>query len=490
MSVLGVVVTLRDPVVIPAQAATATRPQSLSYIPGATLLGIAAGRLYGELATQDAFAAFHAGAVRFGDAFALADSGHICLPVPISLHEPKTRGDKAPSATDERVRDFAAAERGQDFVQIRGRDCVMDGCARFHELGREASMRTAIAAETGLADEGQLYGYEALSAGQRFRARLDGDVALLARIGKALKGDHFIGRSRTAEFGRVRIEIEEASYWQLASGAAARGRRFVWLLSDAWFFDRYGFPTARPDADMFCPGCAIDWAHSFIRTRRVAPYNTAWRARAEERTLVTRGSVITLENCSLVPGLQSFGMGQERGLGMAFVSSHPIGEVLCTDAGAVTPPAPACPPLPAPTAFTNWLKGKQAGIQSRATAAATSDDDLQTLRGLYRRARHIAGEPVGPTASQWSGLATFLASDIQTGSLLGTREDRDSRLWGARYGLGEGDTGTFRDFVTTILKAKDGRTRLRLLAQKARRAIEEEEWLDPQRDERGAVNDQ
>ncbi len=489
----GLVVTLLEPVVVSAQAATASRMQTLTYLPGATFLGIAASKLYGSLGRQGVF---HSGEVRFEDAFPLQDSGHICLPAPMSLHRKK---EASLSKVTENVCDFATCARKPNYKQIRGTDIVLDGEARFYTPRRMASLRTAIDFETGLADEGQFYGYEALAPGQRFRTRIVGDDDdRVSKIVDALCGEHFIGRSKTAEFGRVIIEAErDAASWSLTADGSGVGKRFVWFLSDAWLYDRYGLPTARPEAEIFREKAThntveIDWAHSFARTRHAAPYNAKWRARAEERELITRGSVLTLLNCDLKPGLCTFGMGQERGYGLAFVSEKPLKEVFSGQ--AVNPPELGdvgvfhAETIGDVTEFSEWLKSKMKRVQESKIFA--NEDDLKSLQNCYKAARRLAGEPVGPSASQWARLATCLVDDIPLDSLLGPSEDRDSTLWGARFDVGEGEQGTFRGFVRDFLNAGES-VRLRHLAQKARRAIEAENWLVPQgvEPETGSGND-
>ncbi len=460
----GLLITLLDPIVLPSQAATASRMETLTYLPGATLLGIAAAKLYGQLGEAGVF---HSGAVRFEDAFPVNDSGHLCLPAPRSLHRPKQKTlTSAPSA-----KDFATAEREAGHKQIRGKDVALDGSAGFFTPKRMASMRTAIAFKTGLADEGQLYGYEALAPGQRFRARVSGPADWVAQITEALCGEHFIGRSKTAEFGRVRIEAD--SGWDLTAASAEKGERFVWFLADAWLHDAQGLPTARPEAGMF-NAKTINWARSFVRTRRVAPYNATWNARGEERELITRGSVLTLTGCDLAPGLHVFGMGQERGHGLAFVSADPLGDVLKT---AVDPIAPQ--PLRSPkvsfTPFSKWLGTRLDRVKARQKAAQEADADLKKLRDHYIAAKRIAGEEVGPTPSQWNGLASRLAEEAP---LLRDPGDQDSKLWGARFAAGKGDEGTFRGFVKEIFDQDGGPERLRHLAQKMCRAMDDPDWPD------------
>ncbi len=115
-----------------------------------------------------------------------------------------------------------------------------------------------------VADDGQLYAYEALSPGQRFWARLESDdVGLLTKVKDALLGEAFVGRSKTAEFGRVRIEAVEP--WGddiVSTTAAATGARFIWLLSDSWFLGVDGLPTGRPEPEI-SSAARIDWSRSF-----------------------------------------------------------------------------------------------------------------------------------------------------------------------------------------------------------------------------------
>lgn len=485
MIIQGFVVTLLDPVALPTQAATASRPQTLTYLPGASFLGIAAAKLYDAL-NQNAFAAFHSGAIRFEDAFPVQNSGHICLPAPLSLHHPKSSAAGG-RATAQDMRDFAAESFEPNYKQIRGKDVTLDGKAEFYTPPREASMRTAIDFDTGLADEGQLYGYEALSPGQRFRGRIVGDDDMLAKITgnsgdflakitQALIGEHFIGRSRTAEYGRIEITLEDTA-WTLPAEAAASGQRYVWLLSDMWLHDACGLPTNRPTSETFGTK-SIDWAHSFVRTRRVAPYNAKWAARGEARDLITRGSVLTLEGCALSPGLHHFGMGQERGYGLAFVSAEPLRELLKHEINPLSRRADAHSAEPVPTQFSSWLEGRLERVQAKQRAATGADGDLAALRKHYAAARHLAGEPVGPGASQWAGLATRLSDEISVDTLLGEADDRDSKQWGARFKSGTEESGTFRGFVQGILKSEDDPARLRHLAAKARRAIDAEHWLE------------
>lgn len=78
---------------------------------------------------------------------------------------------------------------------------------------RELRLKTAIDPQQGRAEEGRLFGYDALLRGQTFQARLDADYDvnpdLFRRVTDALSGERLLGRSRSAEYGRARLEPVE-----------------------------------------------------------------------------------------------------------------------------------------------------------------------------------------------------------------------------------------------------------------------------------------
>ena len=86
--------TLLDDCVFSARNATEGGHHSLSRIPGQTLLGAAAARLYGTFIERgdDAYTAFHSGRVRFLDGLP-SDADAIAYPVPLAWHRPKSGGD-------------------------------------------------------------------------------------------------------------------------------------------------------------------------------------------------------------------------------------------------------------------------------------------------------------------------------------------------------------------------------------------------------------
>ena len=88
-------IVLNTDAVLTADASSSQVHRSLEYVPGRTLLGVAASRLYADLSAEDAFTVFHSGKVRFGDGIPVLDSRSPCGPTPLSFHREKLHPEGA-----------------------------------------------------------------------------------------------------------------------------------------------------------------------------------------------------------------------------------------------------------------------------------------------------------------------------------------------------------------------------------------------------------
>ncbi len=304
MRVIRIEFKLRDKVIQSEYAASAGQHKSLSYIKGASLLGAVAGRIYTRLGSSDSFTAFHSGKVRFCNALPISPSGLETLPVPLAwMHE------KGESATKEKLllvdkisstTLFNTMKDSEGLVQMR-----QGYFSKAGELVQPITtyrLRTAIdASRFGRAQESQLFGYEALSAGSRWimRIHLDDDAAKILEnsIMDALQDTILrFGSSRGAEYGRAEILsliAEDAAEYALPD--AAIKQVVVYLVSDTAMMDpETGLPTLTPRAHYF--GLPEKWKlvlhRSAVLTRRYSPYNGHRRRRDLERTVLRQGSVL------------------------------------------------------------------------------------------------------------------------------------------------------------------------------------------------------
>lgn len=458
----ALLITLVDPVITTAASATASAPEALPYIPGAMLHGVAASQAYRDSSLSgEMFKLFHDGAVRFGDGFPVDGDGSVGLPAPMSLQALKGKppvtenlnDPDAPRYLSEHVEDFAERDRDdQQWKSVGSRAFASD--RKLIDVKSSTTMRTAIDPDAGRAADSQLFSYEALDAGQRFFAVIEADNENdLERVIPLLTGQRILGRSKSAEFGRVEIEEVASAFEITPSKCVADKPLYVWLLSDLWAQEQYGQPSVRPDPKQmgFGASAEIDWRHSFILTRRVSPFNAYWKMRGLEREVIQRGSVLTVTNVDpdQICGLRHFGFGTELGCGLAVVSNDPPLAMLpeMTFRVAAKKEERSFAADPTETLLSSWLMRRAGSSKTQVTPQELADD----LYARYGAAKDWHGKPVGPAPSQWGALRTILETNGDVTAVIGKADDRNEReVWNARFA--EGPEGTFAGWVRAKLQ--------------------------------------
>lgn len=420
-------VTLLDDVVISSRAATYGGHRSLDYLPGANLLGAAAARLYAQLGEEQAWSAFHSGRLRFGNAlpFCGEEAGDgWAFPMPLCFHEEK---GGEPAVEHGRL---AAANiknplagplpEGRSYRPLGGDYLTATGRV-LAEVPR-LRMKTAIDTEQGRAADGQLFGYAGLPRGAVFAFTLEGDdglEALAAAVAAALTGELRLGRSRSAEYGRVRVEPLAAL--PAFPSLEAQGREVtLWLLSDLAVEDDLGQPTWQPRFEWLGTGSGITGslvpAKSFLRVRSYAPFNGHYRTRELERPVIAQGSVLTfrldrpLDEAARRGLAAGVGLYRQAGLGRVWVDPPPLlkkpehhfrelpAAVAETKAPAEKLPLPDHP-------LAQWLEARVGREEESRRAEAAAAGWIAQLPALYRSARLLQSAPrgvrVGPSPSQW-----------------------------------------------------------------------------------------
>ncbi|MGQ0566599.1 MAG: hypothetical protein ACT4OK_16215 [Gemmobacter sp.] len=401
-------------------------------------------RAYGSGTAQpDVLDRFHGSRLRIGDALLACDCGaNVALPAPRSLHEPKDGGAWQDWCAPGTQRD--AGFRQAKEVQIAPGPGVNPMRVRMTD-----TRRTAINPDTQRAADGQFYGLQALAEGQSFIARIEGDAGLVSDAVSALKGDQVLGRSRSAEFGRVKIEAL-ASVPPLPP-AGTGDATYLWCLSDLAAHDRHFQPTERPDGPVGADypgffGTEIDWSRSFVRHRSYAPFNAHWKARQPERLVIARGSVIVLK-AGIAPGLLWRGFHQEQGLGQVLACTAPPIEIIKGWQGAAGGAAPSVAKAAAPeTPLSRLLAERANTAKSRREGQDKAREAVGLWMDRYGAAEGINAGRCGPTPSQWGPLARMEAAEMrrQLEAARGSASEKESTAWQARFDKDEPDKpGTF-----------------------------------------------
>lgn len=288
------VTLLTDLVLSRTTATEQANVAGLDYIPGSSFLGIVAQQLYARAAHARARALVHSSAVSFGDATLLID-GTRAYPVPFAWFV-----EKGQTPTDGKVwlytHAFEVLFKGDKQYQQQRNGFVTSDGKYVSRLPKTFTLRSARDYERRKAADKQMFGLEALAAGLTFafsvRAQSGDQLDVITSL---LEGEQRLGKSCSAEFGKVRIE-------KLASHASdpvyqppsLRGYLIVYAESDLCLYDADGLPTLFPDASHFGVNGQVDFSRSQIRTRSFSLWNTKRSAITNRRDCIQRGSVIAI----------------------------------------------------------------------------------------------------------------------------------------------------------------------------------------------------
>lgn len=323
-------IELKQPVIISQQSATVGAHQSLDYIAGSALLGLAAAKLYADLNSEDAFTLFHSGYVQFLDALPILDD-EIAYPAPLNLHSFKAeKYTENQQILDQHVFDVSKMDlQGKQPVQLRGFYLTTSG--KKVTPSKQQTLKTAIDQKQNRAAESQLFGYEALNAGQKFRFALQADDSISEELWQKLinsfNGTAHLGRSRSAQFGRVNIQASNAIYLQPQKIESKQIT--LWLLSDlSLYHEGQHLLIPTPESIGLPKDSKLLTNQSFIRSRRYSTYNAYRKHYDKERQVIARGSVLRYELPASFTDYkrleqklsQGLGLYIENGLGQVWIN--------------------------------------------------------------------------------------------------------------------------------------------------------------------------
>lgn len=294
--------TLSSDVILNQKAASEGANNTLDFIPGSNFLGIVAAKYadFGDAAME----VFHSGKVRFGDAHPVCkdhDSMRT-LRVPASMYYPKLK--KASEVCYirheyRRDKDNEGDRNPQQLKQCRQGFYAFDNGVGYEaETSKNFALKSAYDSENRRSMNSQMFGYEALDKGAVFYLDVEVDSDDLAEtISAALLAERNIGRSRTAQYGSVKIEKHDFTE---AQSRPKTDDGYVTVYADGRliFIDNNGEPTFRPTAkELGLDSGEIDWNRSQVRTFQYAPWNGKRKTRDADRCGIEKGSVFVVKDC-------------------------------------------------------------------------------------------------------------------------------------------------------------------------------------------------
>lgn len=421
MKIQPLKITTLEEVVISERAANEGSHASLDYLPGATFLGAIAARLYEDLSEQEAYQVFHSGKVRFGNALPLSQDEQLTYPMPLCWYKDKAKDFSAKMLLinyqhGKHHKRIQPQQMRDNYISLR----AFDTKNRFTKIVSRFRMKTAIDPEVGTARESQLFGYTSLPTDHEFVCCLEADddieQNLFEQIIDSLQGELKLGRSRSAEYGAVNIELSEHPDERPLPKAASEVT--LWLLADTALQDDKGEPLLHPTAkSVGLPAhFELDMEKTFIRTRRYAPFNAHRRRRELERVVLSMGSVLYFKTetpeqndamAETLEGIQAKGIGlyRQAGLGRVWINpkilanKSPQFEKLSDKKKASIPVSEPDHPV------FHYLTQRRKHDSDSSKVEKQAKAWITALKPLYDSAKKLSYVPPGvcpgPTGTQW-----------------------------------------------------------------------------------------
>mgnify|MGYP000861972742 FL=1 len=314
---------LLSDIVLNDSPATEGKRKCLDFISGNNFLGIVASQLYKET-DETSWLIFHSGNVRFGDAHP-SFNGIRSLRVPSSFYYPKLK--KIDDACyvhhfvkhDDEIKALQLKQCRSDFYVFSEQNEAI----RVKVL-KDFSIKSAYDSDLRRAKDSQMFGYEALCKGlvMYFSIEID-ENALHCKdsIVNAICGKHHIGRSRSAQYGRVEISTTSFKEVETTKQPILIGNeQYIAVYADSRliFFDENGNNTFQPkpiELGIEDKDAEIDWNLSQIRTFQYAPWNYKRQAFDAERCGIEKGSVFLVKAKNINIKSNTIGFYKNEGFG-------------------------------------------------------------------------------------------------------------------------------------------------------------------------------
>ncbi|MCB5255857.1 MAG: hypothetical protein LHW58_09490 [Candidatus Cloacimonetes bacterium] len=206
MQKLKIRIKLSSPLIISSQSGDSTLTQTLTHIPGTSMLGLLAGRYLRDSKNCQSFSRlFLRGDLHFQNLYPSKENT-VYLPCPGNLWRSKTH----PESFVNVLREPGA---GNDYAKTAGYASFMEDYVDLYTPGREIFFHHERDYSKGISKSGVVFNYEALSTGQEFTGHILGSEEDLATIKALLEQDPAlrIGKSKTSQYGNAQLIECEAT---------------------------------------------------------------------------------------------------------------------------------------------------------------------------------------------------------------------------------------------------------------------------------------
>jgi len=273
-------------IVLPATSNTEGNISQLEFIPGSNFLGMAAAE-YDKY--DESFDIFHSGKVRFGDATLLCN-GALTYKIPLTIFKEKTDESKIINQLQTPLSSLKQAK------QLRNGYITKDKKLTFVEYNY--SQKSAYDKKNRRSLDSSMFGYSAIKSGTTWQFTLqyrDISDTDLERIKSNLIGIKRLGKSKSAQYGEVKISLVEDS--EKIEDLSLHPETILYAKSRLALVDEEGNPSYNlKDICESLNDDNIDYEQTQLRTSTFTPYNGKREIKDYERVVINKGSVIVLKN--------------------------------------------------------------------------------------------------------------------------------------------------------------------------------------------------
>ncbi|MDD2230089.1 MAG: hypothetical protein PHY48_11820 [Candidatus Cloacimonetes bacterium] len=200
MQTLNIKIKLKSPVLFSAQSGDSTLTQTLSYVPGTSVLGLLAGRyIKSKGKTADFPRLFLRGGLRFQNLYPYTDSD-CYYPCPLNVLRNKIE-------PKDFINVFATKEIKPEYKVVSSFACIKEDYVALHQPAKEIFFHHERDYQKGISKEGVVFNYEALSSEQLFIGKIIGSSDDLLVVKELLESDPDLrlGKSKTSQYGNCRL---------------------------------------------------------------------------------------------------------------------------------------------------------------------------------------------------------------------------------------------------------------------------------------------
>ncbi len=217
------------------------------------------------------------------------------LPTPLSIHKTKD------TAESRQCYDliFKDAEEISSKTSYLGGFANITGSTIYScEVKKSLHFHHERDYQKGSTVEGIIFNYESIDAGQTFRGMLlsrqeDTLKAFINAFGASLNLN--IGKSRTAQYGRVRLQFSTPTPFALNADYDAEDELSLTFISPAIIYNENGSSTADIKSLHKAIGEDIEIKKAFIKSSQYEGYHSAWRVKKPSEICITEGSCLLIK---------------------------------------------------------------------------------------------------------------------------------------------------------------------------------------------------